>query len=329
MPGVVPFIPLISAGLGLAGSVFGNKKGSTTQNTPQLPNQTGAANSALSGISGLGQNNVAQELLPQYNSVVQGLQNNPYSTQAQQGAGAAATQGATTAANAGNASSNLFGYTNSLIPYASHLGMAAFDPQQDLYNRTLQQVQDQQRVAQSRRGIDMTPYGAGLEGDATRNFNIDWQNGQLQRMISGIQALGGLGTSLGQGYNTAGGLGADASQLYAQSSQLPYATQLGQGQDQLTLLNALGNAGTAANAVPQQQIADLLQYLGQANAANQTATQASNTNFNQNQTLGSGLGNALSSFGNAAGQIDWSKLFGGGQASGSSFIPGYGLGGLY
>jgi hypothetical protein len=245
------------------------------------------------------------ELLPQYRSLVEGLQTNPYSTQAQTGAGTAAAQGATTAQQGGQASSNLFGLTNSMIPYAQQLGMAAFDPQQDLYNRTLQQTTDQQRVGQAARGVVNTPYGAGLENDALKNFNIDWQTNQLQRMLSGVSGLGGFLGNLGQGYNTAGGLGASASQLGAQSSQLPNQTLHGQGQDQLTLLNALANAGTAANAVPQQQIQDYLQYLNAGNTANANATQSSNAAFGQNQLLGQGVGNSL-------GSINWGSLFGGG-----------------
>lgn len=316
MAAVTPFIPLITSGLGAIGGMFGGGQGDTTQHTPQLPGQVGAANNVLGGIQGLGQNNVAQELLPQYRSVVQGLQSNPYGMQAQQGANAAAGQGQQTAGQAGQASNSLFGLTQSMIPYAQQLGVAAFDPQQGLYNRTLQQTQDQQRVGQSARGVAMTPYGAGLENDALKNFNIDWQNNALQRMLAGVQGMGQASNDIGAGFNNAGSLGANAAQLFGQSAQLPYQTLLGQGQDQLTLLNALSGAGTQANAVPQQQIMDLLQYLGAANAANSTATGASQAAFGQNQTLGSNLGGSIGAFGDALGGIDWTKLFGGGAPAG-------------
>lgn len=306
MAGVMSFIPAIASGIGAIGSMFG---GGQTKQTPQLPGQTGAANNTLQGIGGLGQNNVAQELLPQYHSIVQGLQSNPYAVQGQQGAQAAAGQGFQTAGQAGNASNNLFGLTQSMIPYAQQLGMAAFDPQQGLYNRTLQQTTDQQRVGQAARGINMTPYGAGLENNALNNFNIDWQNNQLQRMLAGTQGMGNALGNVGQGFNQAGGLGSNAAQLFGQSSQLPYQTLLGQGQDQLTLLNALSGAGTQANAVPQQQIQDYINYLSQANAANQTATGASQAAFGQNQQQGQNFGSAL-------GSVDWNALaglFGGGR----------------
>jgi hypothetical protein len=176
------------------------------------------------------------------------------------------------------------------------------DPQGALYARTLQQVQDQQRVANAKSGVASSPFGAGLEGDASRNFNIDWQNQQLQRMIQGGGALSGLGSSIGQ-------LGQNASQLYGQSSLLPYQTSMGLGQDQLGLLNTLGQAGLNANTVPQQQIQDYLQYLQAANSAQGTANQASGQINQQQQQLGQGLGAGLSQISNQWNQIPFLQSF--------------------
>src|SRR5262249_46318276 len=66
------------------------------------------------------------------------------------------------------------------------------DPQNALYGRTAQQLQDQTRAGLAARGILMDPYGAGVEGSTMSNFNIDWQNNQLQRRIAAAQAAGGL-----------------------------------------------------------------------------------------------------------------------------------------
>jgi hypothetical protein len=76
---------------------------------------------------------------------------------------------------------------------------AAQDPQNALYNRTLQQVQDQSRQASSVRGIGMSPEAAGIENQATSNFNIDWQNNQLSRMIAALGGMSGANNaSVGQ-----------------------------------------------------------------------------------------------------------------------------------
>lgn len=107
-----------------------------------------------------------------------------------------------------------------------------FDPQNALYNRTAQQLQDQTRVGEAQRGIAMSTYGAGLENQAMSNFNIDWQNNQLGRQT---QALGAFGqaSNAATGASTGGanvgqtGVG----QLNAQG-QLPYqASQQNQQND--------------------------------------------------------------------------------------------------
>lgn len=71
----------------------------------------------------------------------------------------------------------------------------ALDPQSSLYNRTAQQTQDQVRAGESARGITMSPYGAGVEGKAMSDFNIDWQNQQLQRQVQGLQGFSGAGNT--------------------------------------------------------------------------------------------------------------------------------------
>ena len=71
----------------------------------------------------------------------------------------------------------------------------ALDPNQALYDRTRQQVQEGARAGQSARGIAMSPFGAGLENDAMRNFNIDWQNNLLSRATQGLNAFTNAGTA--------------------------------------------------------------------------------------------------------------------------------------
>lgn len=137
--------------------------------------------------------------------------------------------------------SNLFGQGNQLFGQGSQLfgagqqfmGQAApmfaggnavlntaFDPQNDLYNRTLQKVQDQTNVGLSQSGVGTTPYGAGIMADASKNFNIDWANQQLGRQVSG---LGAAGSAYGQGanvFNTGVGAIGQGSSLFGQGGNL-------------------------------------------------------------------------------------------------------------
>ena len=79
---------------------------------------------------------------------------------------------------------------STLNPDITKMLTDAFDPQQALYNRTLQQVTDQTRSGEAARGVANTPYGAAAEGNALSNFNIDWQNQKLQREQSGLASAG-------------------------------------------------------------------------------------------------------------------------------------------
>jgi len=187
------------------------------------------------------------------------------------------------------------GAGQALLPYASRIMDTGFDPQNALYNRTLQQVQDQARSGQAARGISMSPYGAGLENQNTRNFNIDWQNQQLQRQATAAGAAGGL-TQTGAGVTNLGSqMQAGAAPLYYQSAMYPYATNQTIGQNQMSALQGQGQFAAQGSQIPQQQIEDWLRYMAAATGTSQAATGATNSqiaqnqaNFNQNQTL---LGN--------------------------------------
>lgn len=77
---------------------------------------------------------------------------------------------------------------NPLISGANQVMQTAFDPQQSLYNQQYQQMQDQQNAIDAMSGVASSPYGAGLAGNAAQNFNINWQNQQLNRQIAGLGA---------------------------------------------------------------------------------------------------------------------------------------------
>jgi hypothetical protein len=287
------FLSAVPAIIGGIGSLFG-KSSTPKAATQTLPNQQQAANQYLDLNNSLP--NYGADLYPQYQSLVSSLQNNPYAGQAISGAQAASGIGTNAANQAANAGTSLYGLADSLTPYLQSIAGAAFDPQQELYNRTLQQTQDQQRVAQAARGIAMSPYGAGLENDALKNFNIDWQNNLLNRMTTGASSIGNLLNTIGQGYSGAAQLGEGATNLMSSASGLPYSTAQGIGSNDLTALQALSQAANGANTTQQQQIQNLLAYLQAGNASNATATSAAGQQFNQNQVLGQGLGNALSFF---------------------------------
>lgn len=128
---------------------------------------------------------------------------------------------------------------NALWQAGQQTFQTAQDPRQALHDRTQQQVVDSTRAGEAARGLTMSPYGAGVENKAVSDFNIDWQNQQLQRMMQGTQAFTGAG-------NTAANAGvANNAQAFLQNQT---------GLNNLTTgLNGLfgggGTFGAAANPI--------------------------------------------------------------------------------
>lgn len=83
-----------------------------------------------------------------------------------------------------------------MFDWANQVMQTGFDPQNALYNRASTNTANAMRSAQGARGIQMSSHGAGLEGQGMANFNIDWENQQLQRQALASQAAAQL---FGQG----------------------------------------------------------------------------------------------------------------------------------
>lgn len=232
-----------------------------------LPGAKKVAGQIQGLVGGIPGQDLGQQYLPKFQqgaAALGGLAGGKQARGLVQGANRGAAMGKDTA-------QDIYGYAQGLIPYGQQIGEMGFDPQQALYNRTLQQVQDQQRAGQSARGIGMSPYGAGLEGDATRNFNIDWQNQQLKRATDAATAMEGLGSS-------AFNLGTGATDLAAKSGAMPYQAKQGLMQDRISAYANVGNQVTGANQPRQQAISDFLSYLGMGPGYQNAAASQQNAN---------------------------------------------------
>jgi hypothetical protein len=289
-----------------------------------MPNMGGAANNAYGQIGDMSQyTNMGYGAIPYAQQTFQGMYNNPFAGGAMSGAMGGAGMGQNAALGGYGAGANYMNAGVGAIPYAQQIMQTGFDPQQALYGRTAQQTQEQTRAGLESRGMDRTPYGAGVEGQTMANFNIDWQNNQLGRQSAAAGAAGGL---LGAGSQVAG-RGYDMMNTgagnYAQFGAMPYGTSMGiYGNQNQALMQELGVAG-AGQGLAQGQIGDWLSYLQTGNQAGQVANQnaklALDQNqmaFGQNQMLGSQLGGALYGLG---------RGFPG--AGGSVMQPGGGFGG--
>jgi hypothetical protein len=173
---------------------------------------------------------------------------------------------------AGGQGQNMFGAGNAALNMA-------FDPQNALYNRTVQQLQDQTRASQAARGIQTTPYGAGLENQAMSDFNINWQNNLLNRALSGIQAGS---TAYGSGINTMQG-------GYGLASQIPQQMQ--------TYLGNMQQLGMGAYAPQQWAGPQYSSLFGTGAGVQQNAYQQQLAQFQQNQAAQQGFWGGIGKLG--------------------------------
>ena len=135
-----------------------------------------------------------------------------------------------------------------MMAYGGGIYNTAMDPQMALYNQMQSQTTDAARANAAAAGLATSPAGVAGVDWSNNNFNINWQNQQLQRQIAGGQAASQM-----QG---------QASPLFYQSAMMPYQTSQGIGQQNLGTLNTLGNMGLQAAQIPGQQIAGWQQSLG-------------------------------------------------------------------
>ena len=142
----------------------------------------------------------------------------------------------------------------------------AYDPQNALYAQQYQLNQDQANVVNAQNGVSGTPYGAGVVNQADTNFNIDWQNAQLQRQATGAQtAATDVGTNIagvtaGQGLSQGAGLysqGLDQTQIQDFLSYLSGGTSASNAQ------TGLYQAGVQAQQVQNQSNSALYGGIGQ------------------------------------------------------------------
>lgn len=155
-----------------------------------------------------------------------------------------------------------------------------FDPQNTLYDRTAQQVGDRQNALNAMYGLGTSAAGAGLAGDASRNFNIDWQNQQLQRQI---QALGAYGTEQGQvaqNYATLANTGTNNFNSLTNSGVNNYnSLNAGTANNFATLANSGTAAMSAGTTAANQSIDNYRQALTQAAQNYQTLTGGAVDNY--------------------------------------------------
>ena len=308
-----------SLGGGLAGMFGGGSSQPQMQPNP-IPAGVGVnalTGGGLQGITQLPQYNLGGAYMPAYETALSQYLQNPYGG----GAIGAASQFGGAAQNIANQG---FGNAAQIGGTVSPILQQAFDPQQALFQRTSGQVSDRELAALSAMGLGTTPVGAGAYGQTMSDFNLNWQNQQLQRMLQGVQGAEGAGSS-------ALGLGQSALGLGTTGGMAPFQAY---GQVAGTPLGAYGGAaqyGQQAAAIPQTGIGDWLSYLSASTGGQNAMTNlygqqlaAQRQQFDQNKAFGQGIGAGLggiaaSPFGTGIGS--WMQGLGGGGGGVATVYP--------
>jgi hypothetical protein len=273
----------------------GAAAGPTLGLTPQV--QAAAQNNLFGGIGALGSGQTSN--IPAYTGLVNNIQNNPFAPSYQSGANQAGQmmqQGGQAAFNTGGA----------LNTASGNVLQTAFDPQSALYNRYLQQTEQQFQATNAQSGIASSPYAAGLNAQNLQNFNISWQAQQLANQIAGLNAAG-------SGFSTGANLQQGGAGEVAAGAALPFNTYNAIQQAPLAALSGLQQYGIASQTPQINQNTGYAQLLGLqpalAGAQNQTAQTQAALQQQMVSQLGAGIGGL---FGLGMGGLGGIGSFGGG-----------------
>lgn len=290
---------LADSGGGSSGGALPTSGGSPSIYQPQNPGWADTNYQALVNSFAPGAQGYYGSIAPQIGSYAQQALNNPYAPAALQGASNISSLAANTVAPAQLAGAQaLQGAGMSALPYGATLLGAGFDPEHALYNRTQQQYLDQLSAVNASSGLSGTPYGAGVIGQGLENFNIDWQNNQLNRELAATQGYGNLISGAGRSLAGASALGTSGLDTLQSSFNLPYQTYQGQLGNDLGVLGTENQLTTGALGPAQQGVSDLGQYLQLTGSAGNLALANQQAGFNQGQTVGGNIGTSIASLAN-------------------------------
>lgn len=248
------------------------------------PTGTGAADTQLQGLNTantnlVGANNPYNAYSTQFNQLYNQQFNNPYQAGAQTSANAAGAGYTGVGNNALMNSTALSGGVNPLLSGAASTLNMGIDPQQALYNQQLQQTTDQANVNNARYGLT-GQQAAGSVNQADTNFNIDWQNNELSRAISSLNAAGTATTAAGGAGTTAANVGSAGAGAVNQGGTTPYQQNILGTSNQSTALNDYIASLLGPQTSSQQVIGDLQTYLNTGINASTAGQSASLADYN-------------------------------------------------
>jgi hypothetical protein len=172
----------------------------------------------------------------------------------------------------------------------------AFDPQSALFNQLQNQVTQQTQAANAAAGLGGSAYGASNTANTLGNFDINWQNQQLQRQLAGLQGAGSaystaqsLLPATAQAFGNASGVAQqDIGAPVLQAGQVAQGVSnlLGQGADLYgTGANLYGTGANLYNSATNQFASDIGQWYAAQQAPLQAAAAQASALGTADQTL--------------------------------------------
>ncbi len=320
---------------GIISGIFGGGQQAPSQPNVQVYQPTGTGqidtnlqnllNSNTNAVSGA--NNPYSRLSPQIQQLFQSLFNAPTAGGYQAAAGNAGSAYTDVGNRAVGASGQLNDAALSLLPGAAQVMQLGLDPQSALYNQQLQKTQDLANVNNAAYGLT-GQQAAGNVNQADSNFNIDWQNTQLQRALAGLQGGSNAITSASGNAINASNLGTSGAGNILAGGATPYNAATNIYNNQQTALQDYITQLLGPVTSSQSTINQLQQYLNPAIQASEGGAAAALADYkaqnDEQSSLGGGLANLLG-LGNGGGSNMISSIFGGGSGGGGG---NSGLGGV-
>jgi len=149
---------------------------------------------------------------------------------------------------------------------------------------------------------------AGSVNQANTNFNIDWQNTELQRAIASLGAAGTATTAAGGAGTAAQNVGSAGAGAVAQGGTVPYQQDLLGTSNQASALNQYITSLLGPQTSSQQVIGDLQTYLTGGINASTSGQEASLNDYAaqlNGATLGAQGGASLANSINSAGGFNF------------------------
>ncbi|MBR8070059.1 hypothetical protein KDW23_03725 [Burkholderia cenocepacia] len=339
----MPFADAIGA---IAGPVLGSVAGGLVSSA-MSPGTSGGSNGGSyyvpTGLPTADQ--TWQSLLSNLNNVYGGNNLNQYGLSSLNSGMAAHATYAPNYQNAGNVAGQQYGNAAAALTGLGNLDLATqqqllgagqnvyqmgLDPQNALYDRTLNQLTQQTGATNSMYGLGSSAAGAGVQNQALSNFNIDWQNNQLSRAAQGLQAYSGAANTAGS-YGQAGANAlTQAPQYSLLSGSTPYNTAQTIAGTPGNLANTYGSFLNSNVYGPAEGLmSSIIPYMNGGIGAQSVPFQS--------QAQGAGAAGSLisqgiqSAFGNYFGGPSTPQYFGSTQSPGDytgTGFGGYGLGSM-